>query len=362
MLNRRMFPVLTVATVILVILAVLLGRPAAHITQENAAHFFPALSDNHIPVSEVIIHADNAVITLKKNGDTWGVAERNLFPANTAKIRELLQALTEATTVEAKTSDPGLYDKLGLDEKSGKAVRVTMKSGETTLGDVFVGNSIYRPAGNYVRRNAEAQSYLIDRSLSVSHELKDWLRAEILNLPATKMKLIERVKLPPSIQCIRAPCEAVEFSLSKDSEAANEFALTPMPDNKVLKEAYEISALSDALNNLTAVDVLKKDQLDLSAAQTVVTRYTQFDGLIVLVSHSMLNDKHYVGVSASATDNASDEIKKSVVTLNQQHADWIYEVSNYKGEGLAKILADLVKDKSNDSAAKAGTPTDKSEQ
>jgi len=55
-------------------------------------------------------------VTLRKSGERWTVAERADYPADTSKLRKLLQSLRDAKIVEEKTSDPALFAGIGVED------------------------------------------------------------------------------------------------------------------------------------------------------------------------------------------------------------------------------------------------------
>ena len=48
--------------------------------------------------------------------ETWTVAERDNYPADTGRLRKLLLELAEARLLEEKTSNPELYDRLKVED------------------------------------------------------------------------------------------------------------------------------------------------------------------------------------------------------------------------------------------------------
>ncbi|NQD36989.1 DUF4340 domain-containing protein [Permianibacter sp. IMCC34836] len=349
-MNQRLFSLLGIGTLLLV-LAVLavnwLGPQRA--ASPVAEKLLPELKSELAAIDHIVLrHAGQVAIDLQRSGEHWQLVNRGNYPANVGKIRALLDNLSRADKQEAKTADPARYDKLGVAETSEKATLLTVMAGEKVVADLIVGTAVSRPAGHFVRAKNDPQSWLIDRELDVSKEASDWLRTELINLPAVKLKQVERLKLVP-VQCIQAPCLPQpgerQFALSKSKPEDNEFVLSPLPAGKEKGAAWLLSGLTDGLNGLNAVDVQALATFDFSKATATLTRYSSFDDQIVLLTHYGKDGKHFVTLHQEAGPAASEEIKQAVAAFNTQHAGWVYEISSYKGEGLARDLNALVQDK-----------------
>lgn len=355
-MNRRLFNILAAVVGVLVIAVLTLNwlgpqKPEAS-SQDKLLPDFAASQPN---IDRIALSSNGKLLVeLTRDGEQWRVANREGYLANAGKIRSLLDSLSRAEKAEAKTADPSRYEKLGLKEDSDKALLLNVQAGDTLVTTLVIGNTAQRPAGQFVRLQAESQSWLIDRELAVSRAATDWLRTDLVNLPAAKLKHVERLTAQ-RVQCIAAPCLPVagerEFVLRKEKPEDLSFTLAPMPQGKEAGAAWLLAGLTDALNGLTAIDVTKQASFDFAGAKTTISRFISVDDQIVTLSHHLKDGKHYVSLMAEAGPAATDEIKKEVAALNARHAGWLYEVSSYKGEGMARELNALVQDKVKDKPA-----------
>ncbi len=343
MFNRRFLLVFGAVTVIVMALAMWLNRPAATQDRREQAVFISALAAQRDALNTIRIESKSLSLTLQRVEQRWQVLERDGFSADNAKVRELVSALIDAKIVENKTADPARYAKLGVDENGDKAMTLTLLADEHIIAHVIVGNSVYRPAGHYVRRAGEAASYLIDRELKVGREWRDWIDADLINLPATKINKIERLTIAPAIKCIKAPCETVAFSLSKVS-GSSEFSVDNLAPGKTMQSAHIVSGLSDVMNGLTANDVIKAATL-ADTQVTTVTRFYSDDKQIVTLTYRAVSDKHWLSLDVSAAEDATPEVKAATDKLAVKLQGWAFEISSYKGEGLARGLDALTQKK-----------------
>lgn len=349
-MNRRLFSLLGLSAALLILAALAtnwFGPQQASAPVHGK--LLPILTAERANIDHISLSSNGKLLVeLKRQWEQWGLANRDGYPANAGTIRTLLDNLSSAEKREAKTADPSRYDKLGVDEQSDKSLLLTLGAGERRLADLIVGNAVSRPVGHFVRLKDDSQSWLIDRELNIGKDIGQWLRTDLLNLPATQVKQVERLQAR-AVQCKKAPCLPVpgerEFLLSKAKPDDTAFTLEPIPHGKEPGATWLLAGLSDALNNLTASDVLKQDAFDFANAKVSISRFTSVDDQIVLLHHFSKDDKHYVTLGAEAGPAATEAVQQLVAELNQRHAGWLYEIYSYKGEGLGRDLNALVQSK-----------------
>ncbi len=86
--------------------------------QVQGAALLPSLAGEMNAVTAVTIRkgGSSSSLTVHKTADQWTVAERNDYPADVAKLRKVLMALSDAKIVEEKTSDPARYPVIGVED------------------------------------------------------------------------------------------------------------------------------------------------------------------------------------------------------------------------------------------------------
>ena len=67
-------------------------------------------------VASVTVLHDGSTLTLIRDGDSWLVAEKGNYPANAAKISQIVRAMADLTLVEPKTRRPDLYPRLEVED------------------------------------------------------------------------------------------------------------------------------------------------------------------------------------------------------------------------------------------------------
>lgn len=122
------------------------------------------------------------------------------IPLDKAQVDELLSALSAAKIVAQKTSDKNKYALLQLesiDVEASKAVQVTI-SAAGRQWKVLVGKTSDNQNGSFVRLPNEAQTYLIDKAITLPASSQDWFvqpllaieQSDIQRLSVTEQKQV----------------------------------------------------------------------------------------------------------------------------------------------------------------------------
>src|SRR5580704_13639807 len=168
-------------------------------TQRNAVRevhglpLLPALAGELDSVTSLSVQKGSTTpsVTVHKQGEQWTVAERANYPADVAKLRNLLLALSEAKILEEKTSNPANYSIIGVEDPTkpgatGAQIELIAKAGKQ---DLIVG----KPAeqGSFVRRVGEKSSYVVEPAISFEAEPRYWIDTRLLDLSADKIQSIQ---------------------------------------------------------------------------------------------------------------------------------------------------------------------------
>src|ERR1700720_2044256 len=155
---------------------------------------FPALAAKLGDVASVTVSREGTTMTLIRDGDSWLVAEKGNYPANAAKISQIVRAMADLTLVEPKTQNPDLYPRLEVEDPgNGKSALVAVKDKSgADLAQGIVGKRRYDRlgAGNdgvYLRKPGEAQSWLPGGTLDPSGDPSSWLERQIIDISEKKI-------------------------------------------------------------------------------------------------------------------------------------------------------------------------------
>lgn len=152
---------------------------------------------------------DKVLVSLARRNGDWEVEQHPGWPANQREISRALFRLGEARRIEAKTADPSLHARLGVEDISladAKGAELRFEGGGEPLA-LVVGRNHPGLGGSYVRVSGDEASWLIDADLSPAREPVAWLDRRLVDLPLART---ERVRVQPA--------DGPDFTLVRDGE------------------------------------------------------------------------------------------------------------------------------------------------
>jgi hypothetical protein len=103
---------------------------------------------NDVPiqdVAEIDVHASKDKLTLKNQDNAWRVLERDGYPADFSKVRDLVRTLWELKIVRNLQVGPSQFDRLQINtpnSSEGAGTELSLKSPSKTLADLILGKKI----------------------------------------------------------------------------------------------------------------------------------------------------------------------------------------------------------------------------
>ena len=325
---------------------------------ESNSYLIPNLSEKLNDVTKFTIHeAENRILTaIRKTEKKWIVENRDGYEANFALIRSLFTNLAEAKLIEAKTSNPDNYSRLGVEDvelANAQGVLVSIEG----LGEPveFIAGKVGSVGKNtqYIRRKGEEQSWLINKKLNVDQDVTRWLKKDLLDIPPERVKSIQ----------IHHPDGSV-ITIENQGTEDYEFALlNAIPEGKKISES-EVYQVANALSSLQLIDVASLENLNEEAAQPIATKFLTYDGITLTANSFTENDQAYsvfkiefniddVDSSVSNNDDTSNVAVKSdpdaAQALVQEVApklkSWAFVLPTITKDALVKKLENFYLDK-----------------
>ncbi|VEE16525.1 DUF4340 domain-containing protein [Ectopseudomonas mendocina] len=264
-------------------------------------------------------------VRIERRGEQWVVPAKADYPAAPQALVELLRALREARSVEAKTANPQWHARLGLAEEGAadeQALRLKLHfDGHPDLG-LRLGNPSQQGSGQLVRRAGEDQVWLIDQRLQVpTHEL-DWLDRRVTNIPFTA---IARLELRYA--------DGEKLTLSRADAQQYNFAVDNL--RKEQKLSFEGAANSVALvfSNLQFADAAPLAQVSFKQAPMLQFNLRGFSGQLLEGALYKQGEQHWL-VLGEHEGFTADEVSA--------RSDWAYRLEPEQVQRLAKKLRDLL--------------------
>jgi hypothetical protein len=279
------------------------------------------------------VSRDATTMTLIRDGDNWLVAEKGNYPANAAKISQIVRAMADLTLVEPKTQNPDLYPRLEVEDPgNGKSALLAVKDKSGgDLAQAIVGKRRYDRlgAGNdgvYLRKPEEAQSWLARGTLDPSGDPASWLDRQIIDISEKK---IAKVTL--------SQADGSKLVISR-SAPEEKFAVEGAPADTKFKSETTTSGPATALETLDLDDVKPGGELPVPDKDVVTASFTTFDGLTVDMRLMERDKTDWIAISAAGSDSTEADAKK----IEDKVSHWTYAIPAYKANLLKTKLADLV--------------------
>lgn len=256
---------------------------------------------------------DAALVTLVRTDGRWEVSERAGWPANEREISRALFRLGEAQRVEAKTNNPALHARLGVEDVAkpeAKGAELRFIGGGEPMA-LVVGNNHPVLGGSYARLAGDPQAWLLDEDLAPARDPAAWLDRRLVDLPLAR---IERVRM--------APAKGRDFRLVRGDGG---FAL-----DGAARASDAATATAGTVEQL-ALDDFAADDGTPAAAQTAV--FESVDGVTLTVASwqderglwarlSVALDADVALAWFAKADETADSPAERLAALEAQVAQW----------------------------------------
>lgn len=360
------------------------------VSEENAPQtdvargpLYPGLLERLNDVARIEIKSAKHALTLKREGETWNVANKDGYPATFAEIKRSILQVANLVTVEAKTTRPDNYAQLGVaDIKNDKAEGTLVEAygaDEQRVFGLIVGKE--RSKANdqrYVRRIDEAQAWLVDGVLAVDADPIKWLDARLVDIDSNAVRQVT----------LTIPGEPAVV-VSKAGRKDNFFALGNIPAGFVAKSKATVSSVGALLLDLRFNDVLAASkvanltplrQIEVQTFDGLVVNIDQhevdgktlshfdfrFDAALVVAAEAPAKETSATPADAPTTSDAKAEpsaentaetvvpeetktdqppaetAEQMASRLKTATANWVYVLPDYKLRMVNKKLADLI--------------------
>lgn len=381
-MNIKTLTILGIITVALIGTAILMSQQKETVLPQTGQPVFPGLMSKINEVSELVVNVQSETMTIVRDGESWKVKEKDNYPANMGKIREVLIGLGELKILEAKTKKPELYEKLGLEnvEAEGSiSTGVTLKdSAGTTLAEVIIGKQ--RPfKGNpsqdevYVRKVGDPETWLAIGKLSIEKNLSEWLDKDFLEVEPKRVRRV-RITHPDNTTLV----------LEKENPDDLDFKVTNLLEGEEIQSQFSVNHIVSTVTSLSLDDVQPNSEISFEDESVVTATFETFDGLEGTVKLFRKDEKNYVKVSAvfnadliwksepeedSETETQAEgegdqgqdiekeetvklekpkikpeaEVKAEIKALNKKVKEWIYIIPKFRADTILKKPEDLIK-------------------
>ena len=358
-MSRQRFIALMVAAALAISGALYLSAQRNRQRDTHGAALIPTLAGELNTVTALSVRRGSAAptVTVHEKDGRWTVAERGDYPADVAKLRKLLLALSDAKIVEEKTSNPANFAVIGVEDPSspaatGAEISVTARDGKHA---VIIGKPV--GGGNFARRSGGNASYSVEPGISFESEPRLWIDSRLLDVAVGGIQRIEvkpaagpaytvhRMAAASTNSGAAAPANSAAAGASPAaSKSDDNFTLDGVPPGRKAADSMQLAPSPTAFSGLTADDVTPAGDVDFSKA-TVAT-VTLSDGNVITVSGAVVGDKHWILVKASKD-----------AALDAKTAGRAFDVAGYRFDAIFRPLEQLLVPKETPAAKKTSATT-----
>jgi hypothetical protein len=359
---------------------------------EGSDLLFPELKSRLNDINVVTITDADGEITLRREADDddsppagrWIAPDYGGYPVDTGSLRRLLLAIADARKLEQKTSDAGLYERLGVQdprENDGSGVLVSARGDNAAIA-LILGDTA-QAEFRYARIPEEARSWLISQNPTLPADRTGWLLPEIVDIDASRIE-----------SAIIRHADGEVVAIRKTNADDLNFEVENIPEGRELRYPSVADSIGAVLGNLTLEDVRPADSLNgpedgspEDAASTV--EFRTFDGLEVMLNiHSRSpgkpdgeladsdtdtdtdTEQYWITLKATASpapaddepqepaedpasadaETAAEQAKDpadEAADINNRVSGWMYGIAAYKADQLTRRLDDLLSDAEN---------------
>lgn len=282
--------------------------------------------------SRVTITRGERSLVLERREAGWVVASKDGYPAQVEAVKQVLMALARARLVEAKTSNPANFARVGVDDPpTGKGTLVKVEDGSgRALATVVLGDGA-GPAGReqsvvFVRTGSPGRAYLAraegQATLSFQPDPMSFVERTLFQVDRQRVRrvTIERPGEPP-------------VRLLRESKEQAEPVLEGMPAGRELKYPGVVGQVAGALSFVSISDVLSAGSVDWEKDLKATARFETFDGLVVTVRSAERDGTIWSAIEASMAEGWPERAVSEAVWEARRRVEAEARAGGVEGEG-----------------------------
>lgn len=300
-----------IGIVLFALIAILIGIEFSSIDRDEATGrpLLAGLMENINDVNRLaILSGGDDELVIANDGSGWQVEGRD-YPADVAKVREVLLTFAHASVLEEKTSNPDRYALLGVQDpgEGSDAIGVTIQGDDTTYA-LIVGN-VNQTSYRYVRLQGEATSLLIDRNPELPDDASGWLDSQLIDVPTADVR-----------EVVISHSDGEVLRVTRPDAETMDFDAVDIPVDRELSYPTVANSIGGALNNLELEDVRAA-----SGEEPITTvEFSTFDERRIVVSVVGTDDVRWVSLQGDGVDDslAGREFRIAEFRANQLTRRW----------------------------------------
>lgn len=335
---------------LLLVIAILLGGAALVLYRSTESQTPPGLDEWRAPLLKEVPMAKLASLALAHEGQSvrimrrdhaWHIEDRFGYPADTAKLRRVMDTLRQATLLEAVPVEGALFDELELGDGQGATLTLAQADG-TPLFRLQAGARHMKkpdgpemafyggfPDGRYVR--TDRGCFLLSDPLDfLEHDALQWLDKTFLQVSATELASCAMDEPGQTAVRVRRGADGTGWELEN------------VPPGRT-QDVSRLSRVTDALAFFSFQDVadpaLPDEITGLASGRVFTATATNGLAFTVRIGNPLSGgDSRYVKLGIAGPD----PLPESAAALQARLSPWIYQVADSQTEAMRFTLDDLL--------------------
>ena len=265
--------------------------------------------DNEIDnIFSIEIESNSDTFSLIKKEGKWVLPNYQEYPADETKILDFLLKVSQLRTVDKKTQNPELFNKLGLSFPiidDAKRIRLLSKN-RNLIADFIIGkNFVLNNELSYVRKFDEDQSWLFKNEFNIYDNEINWTRNSLLRIARWRIK---------SINIKDNDNKSKNIFFFKDKYSDQSFKLKDIPKGASLRSNVDANNLSSILESVKIANIKKKSNEKKYRYKKDIT-FTSFDGLVVNIKTFELDKQMYFDFDIVSDFSVREELPDDSPTI-----------------------------------------------
>jgi hypothetical protein len=361
MIKIRTFLILAVATVVVVVAAIVFSsmNAPAKMAQGERDYAFPKLVERINDAASIEIRSHDHTFTVTGSGENWGIVEKNNYRVPRQTVRNFLVEIANLRLVEGRTERDDRYARLNVDDpkadkSEARGIKVTLKDG-TVLADGIIGRRKYflyvdGRGGTYIRRTGEKRSWLAEGEVGFGKSPAEWLDRLVFEIPTAEVKRYT-ITHPDGSTLIG----------DKAERGGKVEIRGGIPADRKFRTDTEADRVNLVVEKFEFEDVFPKGHVDFAGftGQRNTAEFVTFDGLAITFETltfpkpegaSEYDEPPRFGrvrasVAADAPADKREEVAKRAAELNAKMEPWEYKLEWLDGSRTTKKLEEMLEPK-----------------
>ena len=349
-MSDRKLAVLGMLAVIMAGWAILQSRLSQRVNEADfsSSALIEGMDIEAMEAIQITSEQGQSVTTLQRSGKGFVVTDKDVYPADIAKINTLINNCLDIRTYEVITSNPDNHADLKVTTDTARyVVEFQGDKGNTVVG--FAMSETDEDQNAFVRLLSSDQVYSVQSPPFINTQPLDFVDKKLLQVEKDK------------IASVSVQTEEDEYMLTSP-EGSDNIEMENMPAGKQFKgTAYE--SVFGALGYLNFDDVMSVESAPKDLQFDSVYTCKLYDKTVYKLVLAKADEKTYTKISADFTDKtpvekerrveSEEELKEkeakllaidNVTEFNQKHQNWVYEIPSYKADNLVKPLSEIIED------------------